>query len=78
MDINIEKMDGYLRDNGGLTLKQALKFNYWSFFNFKKCQYFYYLCETGCSNLKAFNLADRQKNSVINKILLQNKSKKTN
>lgn len=75
MNINIDRMDGYLRDNGGLTLKQALIFNYWSFFNFKKCEYFYMLCEEGDSNLVSFNKANMEKTKVINKRLFENKDK---
>ena len=49
-----EKLDKYLRANGGLTSKQGTKFLIWSFFNFKKCLYFYQLCEEGTSNFVAF------------------------
>jgi hypothetical protein len=74
MNINTDRMDGYLRDNGGLTLKQALVFNYWSFFNFKKCEYFYLLCEDGYSNLIAFNKTTIESHEVINKRLAENKN----
>ena len=67
-----EKLDKYLRANGGLTSKQGTKFLIWSFFNFKKCLYFYQLCEEGTSNFVAFNRADRASSQEIN-LLLRNK-----
>ncbi len=73
MNINTNRLDGYLRANGGLTLKQALVFNYWSFFNFKKCEYFYMLCEEGYCNLIAFNKTDMESDKVINNKLMENK-----
>jgi len=63
------KLGKYLRANGGLTKFQAFKFFKWSFFNTERCMYFYKLCEEGCSNFVAFNMADRDSKEVINQYL---------
>jgi hypothetical protein len=64
--INKEKLNSYLRANGGLNKSQAMKFFFWSFFNIKKCFYFYKLCEEGYSNFVAFNMTDKASSEKIN------------
>lgn len=65
------KLDKYVRANGGLNLKQILVFTYWSFFNFKKCCHFYYLCENGDQNFTSFNKVQRSSNKETAEYLLQ-------
>ena len=70
--MNKAKLDSYLRNNGGLNSKQITQFFMWTFFNFKKCQYFYVLCEEGLSNFVAFNKACRDSNATIRSYLKKN------
>lgn len=57
MEVNKIRLGKYLRANGGLSLQQSLTFTLWSFAQYKRSLYFYYLCEDGDSNFLAFNKA---------------------
>lgn len=57
MEVNKIRLGKYLRANGGLSLQQSFIFALWSFTQYKRSLYFYYLCEDGDSNLLAFNKA---------------------
>ena len=75
--IDPDKLDGYLRANGGLTAKQAAKIVWWSFFNFKRNYYFYLLCEDGYGNFIAFNKARKESMREIKKYIKEKENGNT-